>query len=157
VENFMRTNGPGVIIFGFMLVGIVLMVVTAITIHWMNVRREETRAHLVRDLVDRGIPLDQVERLVNPTAESNLGDKRLEGKLASVMIENEIPAATMERVLRTYRQTDPATKQAMFKAIEEMVEAGPSEEQLLAGVNALCPARPDSPPTAHYQQAPASV
>jgi hypothetical protein len=158
MADFMKDNGPGVLMFGFLLSGIVLMVVAAITVYWMNVRREETRAHLVRDLIDRGVPLDQVERLAGTGDQKGpVNEKKLEGDLASILVQNEVPGATVERVLRIYQRTDPATKKAVYDALEEIAGSGPTEEQLIAAVTALCPARLESAPTAQYQQAPASA
>jgi hypothetical protein len=157
MAEFFKHDSSGILMLGFFLVVGVLIVATVITFYWMQTRREEMRASLLRDLLDRGVPPDQVERLVNATTEANASDKRLEGKLAAVMIENEVPAGTMERVLRIYQHTDPATKQAMFKAIEEMVESSPTEEQLLAAMTALCPARTEAPPPPRLEQAPASA
>ena len=93
-------------------------------------------------MLDRGMPIEQVVRLVGgPSAEGPPANgKELEAQFASLLVQNEIPAPTLERVLRIYQETDPATKKAVYDSLEEIVGSGPSEDQLVAAVKALCPA-----------------
>ena len=78
-------------------------------------------------------------------------------KVAVQKKQYEIPAPTLERVLRTFQDTDPSTKKAVFAALEEILESGANEEQLLAAVKTLCPGRGTPSPTNQFQEVPAAV
>jgi hypothetical protein len=141
----------------FMAVGLVVTVIVAVVGYlWSLVRREEIRANLKRDMLDRGLSVEQIEQLVAAPSEK-INEKALEGNLASVLVQNEIPAPVLERVVRIYQQTDPATKKAVYDALEELIGSSPSEEQLVAAVGALCPPRSNATPTAQLERVPASA
>jgi hypothetical protein len=151
---------PGAIITLFVVIGGFLTAIVAIIANsWSRARREEIRANLKRDMLDRGVAAEQVERLINLPVDGKpeANEKELEGNLASVLVQNEIPAATLERVVRIYQETDPATKKAVYAALEEIIGCEPEEEQLLAAVRALCPARTPAVSTGRFQEVPAGV
>ena len=107
-------NAPDVAML-FMLIGFFLTAIVAtVAVCWSLVRRAEIRATSMRDLLDRGIPIEQVVRLVGAPSDdgSPAKGKGLEAQFASLLVQNEIPAPTLERVLRIYQETDPATKKA---------------------------------------------
>ena len=152
-------NAPDVIIL-FVMLGIFLTAIVAtITVSWSRVRREEIRSNSMRELLDRGMSMEQVERLVGvPADERNPAQgKELEAQFASLLVQNEIAAPTLERVLRIYQSTDPATKKAVYDSLEEIVGSSPSEEQLVAAVKALCPAHAQAAPTGRYEELPAGA
>jgi hypothetical protein len=151
---------PGAVITLFVVIGGFLTAIVAIIANsWSRARREEIRANLKRDMLDRGVPADQVERLINLPVDGypQVNEKELEGNLASALVQSETPGATLERVLRIYQETDPATKKAVYAALEEIIDCGPDEEQLLAAVKALCPARTPALTTGRFQEVPAGV
>jgi hypothetical protein len=142
------------------LVGLLLTgIVVTITVAWSHVRREEIRANLKRDMIDRGVPIDQIERLIGVSTSSGepVNEKELEAQFASLLVQNEVPGPTMQRLLCAYQATDASTKAAVYSSLEEILGSEPNEEQLVAAVTALCPPRPGPVPTGPYAESPAAV
>src|SRR6516225_6316766 len=103
---------PGAVIALVMVIGILVMMIAAIVAStWSRVRREEIRASFRRDMVDRGLPIEQIERLENalPDEVPSARVKKLEAQLASLLVQSETPGPTLEKVLRIYQGTDSAT------------------------------------------------
>jgi hypothetical protein len=151
---------PGAVIALVMVIGILVMMIAAIVAStWSRVRREEIRASFRRDMVDRGLPIEQIERLENalPDEVPSARVKKLEAQLASLLVQSETPGPTLEKVLRIYQGTDSATKAAIYDSLEEIIESSPSEEQLVAAVAALCPGRAEQPSSGRTEEAHAAV
>ncbi|HEY1376798.1 MAG TPA: hypothetical protein VGF55_08380 [Gemmataceae bacterium] len=126
---------------------------------WCSVRHAETAANLKRDMLQRGLSVDEIEHVLRAPAEvpAFASEKELEAGLASLLVQNEVAGPTVERVLRAYQATDPATKKAVYDSLEEIIGSEPSEDQLLAAVTALCPPRTGAPPAARFEHAPAGI
>jgi hypothetical protein len=129
--------------------GLATVVAIVWAVSWAAVRRAEIATDLKRDLVARGLPVDQIERIVQgPSPAAAAVGKELEAQLASILVQQEVPAHVMDEVLHVFQQTDATTKQAVYNSLVEIVEAEASDEHLLAAVRGLCappPARqPDS-------------
>jgi hypothetical protein len=121
-------------------------IIMTIAIVWYQSRRESLLANLKNDYLERGFTIDQIDRLLRSPEPSALDaarteEKSLEANLASLLVQYEVPAATMERVLKTFQETEATSKKAIYDAIEEMLEAEVASEQLLAAVNMLCQPR----------------
>jgi hypothetical protein len=158
--DFFKNWQPHEVLALFVAIGFFLTVIVAVVAaSWNRVRREEIRANSIREMLDRGIPVDQVERLIGlPThGETAANGKALEAQFASLLVQNEVPAPKMERVLRIYQETDPATKKAVYDSLKEIVGSSPSEEQLVAAVMALCPAHGPALPAGSFAEVPAAV
>jgi hypothetical protein len=130
-------------IMGFVaIVGGLLAIVSCVgLISWCVIRNAQIAADLKRDLVQRGLPVDQIERLILGPREDEKPyyEKQLEGSLASLLAQSEVPGPLMTEVLRIYQATDGGTKKAVYDAIEEIIGSEPTEDQLLAAVRTLCP------------------
>jgi len=140
--EFFSTWHEGAIIGLVSVVGGLLAVSICVgLISWCVVRRAQIAADLKRDLVQRGFSVEQIERLVQgpPEEEKPYYEKQLEGSLASLLTQSEVPGPVMTEVLRIYQATDGGTKKAVYDAIEEIIGSEPTEEQLLAAVRTLCP------------------
>src|SRR5262245_14794224 len=154
--EFFSTWHPNAIIGLVSVVGGLLAVSICVgLISWCIVRRAQIAADLKRDLVQRGFSVEQIERLVQgpPEAEKPYYEKQLEGSLASLLAQAEVPGPVMTDVLRIYQATDGGTKKAVYDAIEEIIGSEPTEEQLLAAVRTLCPAKAGPPPVSQYDGA----
>jgi hypothetical protein len=140
--EFFANWSPEAVLGLISIVGGLLAVVSCVgLISWCIVRRSQIAADLKRDLVQRGLSIEQIERLIQgpPESEKPYYEKQLEGSLASVLAQCEVPGPVMTEVLRIYQATDGGTKKAVYDAIEEIIGSEPSEEQLLAAVRTLCP------------------
>jgi hypothetical protein len=140
--EFFATWSPTAIIGLVSVVGGLLAVSICVgLISWCVVRRAQIAADLKRDLVQRGLSVEQIERLIQgpPEEEKPYYEKHLEGSLASLLAQAEVPGPVMTEVLRIYQATDGGTKKAVYDAIEEIIGSEPTEEQLLAAVRTLCP------------------
>ena len=127
--------------------GLLTVIATVIAISWCCVRRAEIASELKRDLVARGLPVEQIERIVQgpPSPEVTANAKELEAQLASYLVQHEVSAPVMEEVLYMYQGTEPATKRAVFDSLVEIIESGAEEQQLLAAVRTVCPPKGKSP------------
>jgi hypothetical protein len=124
---------PGEVIAGLaVILGCLTAIVWGVAIFWCWARRTEVRANLMRDFLQRGLAVEEIERLLRVQH-----DPTPAGKL-SLLVQYEVSAATIEQVVRVYQGTDPATKKAVYDAIEEMLESGAGEDQLLTAIRTLC-------------------
>lgn len=126
-------------------------IIITIAIVWYQSRRESLLANLKHDYLERGFTIDQIDRLLRspgPSAHDAAvsEEKTLEASLASLLVQYEVPAQTMERVLKTFQETEATAKKPIFDAIEEMLEADVAGEQLLTAVNMLCHPRGGNQP-----------
>ena len=154
--EFFSTWSPEWILGLISIAGGLLAVVACVgLISWCVVRRAQIAADLKRDLVQRGLPIEQIERLIQGPAESEKPyyEKQLEGSLASVLTQCEVPGPVMTEVLRIYQATDGGTKKAVYDAIEEIIGSEPTEEQLLAAVRTLCPPKAGAVMSPQYDSA----
>jgi hypothetical protein len=143
LEFFANWNPEAILGLTAIVGGLLAVVLCVGLISWCVVRRAQIAADLKRDLVQRGLPIDQIERLIQgPSAHDNpYHEKQLEGSLASLMAQCEVPGPVMTEVLRIYQGTDGGTKKAVYDALEEILGSDPTEDQLLAAVRTLCPPR----------------
>jgi hypothetical protein len=99
----------------------------------------------MRDFLQRGLSVDEIERLLRAQQAASpaklVNECELEAGLASLLVQHEVSATTVEQVFRVYQSADAATKQAVYDAIEEMLDSGAGEDQLLTAVRALCSPR----------------
>ncbi len=154
--DFFANWSPEAILGLVSIVGGLLAVVICIgLISWCVVRKAQIAADLKRDLVQRGVPIEEIERLIQgPSGHQNrYGEKQLEGSLASLMAQCEVPGPVMAEVLRIYLATDAATKKAVYDALEEILGSEPSEDQLLAAVRTLCPPKSSAAPMPQFDSA----
>jgi hypothetical protein len=95
-------------------------------------------------LLERGFTVDQIERLLraptDPAAES-IRAREADAKLASLLVQYEVPAPTMEQVLKLFQSAEPALRPSLCDSIEEMLDSEAKEEQLIAAVRLLCQQR----------------
>ena len=155
LEFFANWN-PDAILGLVSIVGGLLAVVLCVgLISWCVVRRAQIAADLKRDLVQRGLSVEQIERLIQgpPESEKPYYEKQLEGSLASLLAQSEVPGPVMTEVLRIYQATDGGTKKAVYDAIEEIVGSEPTEDQLLAAVRTLCPPKAGNTFTPQFDSA----
>lgn len=145
--------GTGISILLFCLVAI------AVNQSWnarQAARREEREAALKKDMLDRGLSVDEIERLIRVTAEQpkkpvEIADEDVDalGELGGLLgrCEPDAKPEAIEEILAIARTADWKMKRAMVSALTEMHEvAGTiSDEQIRAAVRAL--ARPAGPST----------
>ena len=126
------------------------MIVLSITDGWTKVRLAELEAEQKREYLQRGLSVEEIERLLRASRKLGKGagpvnEQELEANLASLLVQHEVSAEAMEPVLRAYQAADPAAKKAIHDAIAEMLDSEPEEEQLVTAVRALCRLRERGP------------
>jgi hypothetical protein len=145
VEMLSSWRAGEVIALTAVLLGCLTAIVWGVAIFWCWARRTEIHANLMRDFLQRGLSVDEIERLLRAQEAAApakvVNERALEAGLASLLVQHEVSAATVEQVLRVYQSADAATKQAVYDAIEEMLDSGAGEDQLLTAVRALCSPR----------------
>jgi hypothetical protein len=150
IEMLSQWRAGEVIGLAAVVLGCLTAIVWGIALFWCLTRRSEIHANAVREYLQRGLSVDEIERLIrahhSPMARDVTDERTLEANLASVLVQHEVSAATMEQVVRVFQSADAATKKAVYDAIEEMLESDVSEDQLLAAVRTLCGPRGQSPP-----------
>jgi hypothetical protein len=128
------------------LVGIVAIVAGCLTAH----SRVKHDAELRKNMLDRGMSAAEVEVAMRnfggssntqESAEDSLWyDSELAkllavpGKKSGVCYSPE----AIDYMLRSFRALTSTEKETIFTAIQEMIEAGAGEEQLVAAVRGLC-------------------
>ena len=126
---------------------IVITSVTGTIAHvWQKVRRAEQEAALKQDMLQRGLSVEDIERVLRartsqretyPTENSD--DGMLE-EFAGLLGACQASPSAIEELLAMVQTADSATKQAIVRAVEGMrdgSEEGISEEEIRAVVRAL--------------------
>jgi hypothetical protein len=146
----MSEASMGILVFLGFLVLLVLLVMlgVAANVWWISrqqARRAEREVELKREMLDRGLSVDEIERLFRATAEQPKQPR-------SVDEENEIVGefggllgtcqpSTIEEVLMLFQIADWTTRRAMVSAVTEMraqSETGKiTDEQICAVVRGL--------------------
>jgi hypothetical protein len=150
----------GLLLFGALLI-ILLLVFAGIAFQvWWHSRQEAHRAEreiaLKKEFLDRGLSVDEIERLIRATAEPpkqpvEIDDEDVDalGELGGLLgrCEPDAKPEAIEEILAIARIADTKMKRAMVSAVEEMHEVAGTitDEQIRAAVRAL--ARPAGPST----------
>jgi hypothetical protein len=142
--EFLTLWPPGAVIgLVSVVVGCLTAIVWGIAIFWSWVRREEIRANLKRDMLQRGLSVEEIERILRAPdkPEQAVNERDLDANLASLLVQYEVSAPTIEQVVRTFQAADPTAKKAVYDAVEEMLGSGAEEEQLVTAIRMLCTPR----------------
>jgi hypothetical protein len=141
--------------FWFMLFAwlIIITVVGTVTQAWQRVRRADREAALKETMLQRGLSIDEIERLLRASskpqedaaAESAENDAIEE--LTEALGECGAAAPVVEEVLAAIRGADPATRQTTCRAVKAVIngsDQASKDELILAVARGLC--RPAAAP-----------
>lgn len=142
--------------FWFLLFAMIVITSVAGTIAhaWQKVRRAEQEAALKQDMLQRGLSIEEIERVLRAPAKQSetradkSGDKYVLQELGMILGACQASPAVIEEVLPIVQAADSATKQAILQAVQGVREGSEEEiedEQIRAVVRAL--ARPSGPST----------
>jgi hypothetical protein len=136
--------------FWFLLFGgiTVITVVSYLTHTWQKIRRSEAETNLKMAMLERGLTVDEIERLLRPggmlqneeeTPSSALSDEQIVEKLANRLAGEEISEETIRQVMSAFNASDAQGKRLLYHAIFGLTEGHePSDAQILALVQGLC-------------------
>lgn len=137
------------------IVGIVAIIAGCLTSH----SRTRQDAELRKNMLDRGMSAAEIEQVMHGFGASADAQESAEdalwydGELAKMLAvpkngRNAEPYSSdaISAVLRAFRALSANEKAAIYNSIQEMIEAGAGEEQLVAAVRGLCRVN-DRPPT----------
>jgi hypothetical protein len=138
-------------LFGFIFLLLLLLGMGAAANMWWTSRQETRRAEREiahkKDLLERGLSIDEIERLLHASAEQPKQVAKIDDAEADVMGEFggilgacEAKPEAIEEILTVIRAADSATKRAMLRAIKEMSDSSGeyiTDEQVRAVVRAL--------------------
>jgi hypothetical protein len=122
---------------------------------WQKVRRIEQEAKLKLEMIQRGLPVEEMERVLRATskhAEATGPDEEAIEELAQCLGECRASGAVIEQVLGAVQTADPAIRRAICKAVQAVIHGSEQEakdEHILAVVRGL--SRPGAPPAASEQ------
>jgi hypothetical protein len=154
-EGMSRADITVILVFGILLTLLLLIFVAIAVQVWWNARQEARRvaweAALKRDMLDRGLSVEEIERLLRATAEPpkkpveiDADDVDALGELGGLLgrCEPDAKPEAIEEILAIARTADTKMKRAMVRAVEGMHEVAGTitDEQIRAAVRAL--ARP---------------
>jgi hypothetical protein len=129
----------------------IVTLITSLAKHWRKVRESEHLAALKQSLVERGMSVEDIERVVRaaPEAQETEADEPVV-QLTKTLAVLEVPPEALEEILRAFQASDPATQRTLAQTVEALRATG--TEHILAAVRAL--ARPSgsaisSPPEKH--------
>jgi hypothetical protein len=128
----------------------IISVVGTIAHSWQKIRRAETATRLKQTMLERGLSVDEMDRLLRPTASSDdesdtqnpapesIGsDGQLVQSLTSYLAGHR--EETIQRVMEALNASDPPGKRLLCHAIIGLFEgAGGNEKEILAIVRGFC-------------------
>jgi hypothetical protein len=130
-------------------------VVGTIAHAWQKIRRAEAATRLQQAMLERGLSVDEMERLLRPAAlvnegsdtqspapETPLSEEQLVEKLANRLAGESASEGTIQQVMEAFHASDLPGKRLLYHAIFGLSEGfQATDEQILAVVRGLC--RPD--------------
>jgi hypothetical protein len=119
-----------------------ITLINSLAKHWRKVRESEHLAALKQSLVERGMSVEEIERIVRAAPESQEleADETPVVQLTNKLAEQEVPPEALAEILRTFQACDPAMQQTLARTVEALCDNGAKVEHILAAVRAL--ARP---------------
>lgn len=150
----------GLVFFGLLFFLCLFLLAGAVLHTWWTSRQAERRlereTELKKHMLDRGLPVDEIERLLRATAEqpkpaAKIDDEDVDalGELGGLLgcCEPDAKPEAIEEVLAIARTADTKMRRAMVSAVTEMRgnTGAITDEQIRAVVRAL--ARPAGPST----------
>lgn len=136
--------GEFIALAGVLMGGIVLIVLIGV---WGSVRgtqieaeTQRHRAELVRDLLERGVPVDQVNQVLDKqNVKSSPSTDECMAAVAGGLTGCDTPAEQFEEVLGLLRDADLETQQSAKRMIEEMEDYDEvTPEKMVAAIRGLC-------------------
>src|SRR5262249_3447069 len=131
---------------------VIVAVANSIVKNWRMARESEHLAALKQTMVDKGMSVEDIERVVritpapDPAPEPTPAAQASAVDLATKLAEHEVPAPALEEILRAFQASDPQNQQTLAKVVESMLDNGADAERVLAAVRALCrPVPPQEP------------
>ena len=125
------------------ILSVLLIVLVAITVtQWRWAREARLRAELLKEMLHRGLTVEDIERLLRqspgePSPTAGLTDKGVEGEIA-VLLAGLVEPPQMEAALRALRTAGPETRRAVRAAVAEMVENEVDGNVIVAAIQSLC-------------------
>jgi hypothetical protein len=101
---------------------------------WQKIRRAEAATALKQAMLERGLSVDEMERLL----EAPLSDEQLVQQLAKRLAEESASGETITTVLEAFQAADRPRKRLLYHAIFGLSDGmNASDEQILAAVRGL--------------------
>jgi hypothetical protein len=118
----------------------IVTLINSLAKHWRKVRESAHLTALKQSLVERGMSVEEIERVVRAAPESQEleADDKPVVQLTKTLAELDVPPETLEEILRAFQASDPATQRTLAHTVEALSEKG--ADHILAAVRAL--ARP---------------
>jgi hypothetical protein len=139
------------LVFAFL---VIVSVVGTVTQAWQKVRRADREAALKEAMIQRGLSVEEMERLLRAGSKApeesayNATDDDAIEELSEKLAESHASAPTVEEVMTGLRDADSSTRQTICRAVKAVIngaEGGdPIDPLILAVVRGLC--RPAAAP-----------
>jgi hypothetical protein len=120
----------------------IITLISSLAKHWRKVRESEHLAALKQSLVERGMSVEEIERVVRAAPESQEldADETPVVQLTRKLAEQELSPDALEEILRAFQASDPVTQKTLAHTVEALSDNGAKAEHIVAAVRAL--ARP---------------
>jgi hypothetical protein len=126
--------------FWFLVFASITTVAGIIAHAWQKIRTAEAEARLKQAMLERGLSVDEMERLLQPQSPAPkclLSDEELVKALAKHVAGRS--EETIKRVMGTFNASDPPSKRLLCHAILGLFDYEfPSDEKILAVVRGFC-------------------
>jgi hypothetical protein len=129
---------------------IVCSVTATIAQAWQKVRRDHQEFLLKSDMLERGLSVDEMERVLRANSKTvvkiaSSADEKAVADLVDNLGMYGVSGRVIEQVLAAVRSADPAFRRALCRAVKGVMENSKLEgeakdEQVLAVVRGLSPA-----------------
>lgn len=124
---------------------IIIAVVALVTEAWRKVRQAEQDAELKREMLQRGLSVEEIERLLGAQSAAVSEEAAAEDieLLTGQLGKCSVGGAVLEEVLHTFQSASNPARRAITRALAGLIEAAeeneelPNEEQILAVVRGV--------------------
>jgi hypothetical protein len=125
---------------------IIPIVIYTLATTWRKVRESAQLAALKQSMVEKGLSVEEIERVLRASAKPQEEEDPPVVKLAECLASQKIPPGETQEILSLLRAAHPATQPTAAKSLITMLEEEAEAEQVVAAARALCGSVP--PPEA---------
>jgi hypothetical protein len=145
-DTLARLNGEQVVglLMGMTAIvsGLLIVLVAVAITQWRWAREARLRADLLKEMLHRGLTVEDIERLLRqtpgePSPAAGQTDSDIVAQVA-LSLAGTVDPSQMEAALRALRTAGPETRRAVRDAVAGMVEQEVDGQIIVAAIQSLC-------------------
>jgi hypothetical protein len=136
---------------------IAVSVISSIAKNWRKVQESEHAAALKQSMIERGMSVDEIERVLRAAPATSDSEEALDEstRISKKLAEHGVPGPAVEHIVGAYHAANPGTKKTLSATVVAMLDGGADSEQVLAAVRAIARPSATAPQESRFRDDPA--